>query len=407
MARSDPQLTIREARQQYFAANRFGDDGGYALKWVPVKVLGIRFKIPNSNARRRAVRIHDIHHVLTGYATDFAGEAEIGAWEIASGCANHPVALVLNLFAVYFGLWIAPRRLLRAFAYGRRTRNLYRQPCDEALLSRTVGELRTELGLDLPLHPTSMRDVFGLITTGFVGALLSGAPLAMVALLIGVLAATTAPMVPIPAATLPMGCEPSRDPRCSTIELPRHPVEVRGFRIDRTEVTQAEYGACVVARSCSKPSAGFDPSHHPRNPVTDVSWEQARAFCRWAGKRLPTEAEWELAARGTDGRIYPWGDDRPRCDRAHTSDCGATPAEVGQRSAGRSPWGVLDMAGNVDEWVEDLYGAYADGGAQRDPSGQRVARGGAYDAWHSRSTARNALQPDHHDGWLGFRCASD
>lgn len=209
-------------------------------------------------------------------------------------------------------------------------------------------------------------------------------------------------MVAIPAATFEMGCAPERDPSCSADEQPPRSVHVASFEIDRNEVTQAEYRACVDAGACARPVRGFDPERHPRRPVTHVSWNEARAFCRWAGKRLPAEAEWELAARATDGRIYPWGDEAPTCERAHTHDCGAAPADVGGRPAGASPFGVLDLAGNVDEWVEDRHAPY---GAPSVDAEQRVARGGAYDAWHSRSTARNALQPDHRDALLGFRCA--
>jgi formylglycine-generating enzyme required for sulfatase activity len=199
-----------------------------------------------------------------------------------------------------------------------------------------------------------------------------------------------------------MGCNRARDPSCSETEEPPHPVLVAGFQIDRTELSQGAYAACVQAGACSLPAAGFDPRARPLRPVTHVTWAQAKAFCRWAGQRLPSEAEWELTARGTDGRIYPWGDEAPTCERAHTAACGGGPADVGGRPAGASPYGALDMAGNVDEWVEDLYRPYGDDGGD---SGQRLARGGAEDAWHSRSTERSALAPAYHDALLGFRCA--
>jgi formylglycine-generating enzyme required for sulfatase activity len=211
-------------------------------------------------------------------------------------------------------------------------------------------------------------------------------------------------MIAIPAATFQLGCAPSRDPSCAPTELPQHAVSVKGFRIDRTEVTQAEYALCVDAHRCSPPAADFDPRQNPKRPVTEVTWEQARTYCASLRKRLPSEAEWELAARGTDGRIFPWGDDSPTCERAHTTACGATPGDVGARTGGASPYGVLDMAGNVDEWVDDVYASYS---GTVSAAGERVARGGAYDAWHSRATARSALAPTFHDALLGFRCAAE
>ena len=116
-------MTLGAARAAYYERNHFGADGGDALDWVPVKMLGITFKIPNSEGRRRAVRFHDLHHVLTGYQTDFRGEAEIGAWELASGCLRWPAATVLNLFALALGIVLAPGRMARAWARGRHTRN--------------------------------------------------------------------------------------------------------------------------------------------------------------------------------------------------------------------------------------------------------------------------------------------
>lgn len=212
-------------------------------------------------------------------------------------------------------------------------------------------------------------------------------------------------MVTIEATRFERGCKPARDPSCGPDEQPAHVVSVARFRIDRTEVTREAFAACARAGGCTQPSRALDPRESPRRPVTEITWAQARDYCRWAGKRLPTEAEWELAARGTDGRIYPWGDVPPTCDRAWTHACGAEPADVGGRPLGASPFGLLDMAGNVDEWVDDLYAPYDR--ARPNDARQRVARGGAYDAWHSRSTARNALDPSYRDASLGFRCAAD
>lgn len=118
---TDTTMTLGAARADYYRANGFGDDGGDSLEWVPIKVLGLTLKIPNTDGRRRAVRIHDLHHVVTGYQTDLRGEAEIGAWELASGCLRWPAATVLNLFALAIGIVIAPRRVARAWARGRRT----------------------------------------------------------------------------------------------------------------------------------------------------------------------------------------------------------------------------------------------------------------------------------------------
>jgi len=148
MTRYDDALTMREARARYFRDNGFGEDGGYAAAWVKLQMGPLALPLPNTPQRVRAVRFHDLHHVVTGYATDWTGEAEIAAWEIASGCADHHAAWLLNLWAMAIGLLIAPRRVWRAFVRGRRSRNLYREPWSEALLEPRVGELRARLGLD-------------------------------------------------------------------------------------------------------------------------------------------------------------------------------------------------------------------------------------------------------------------
>lgn len=148
MAAFDPSLSVREARALYFAENGFGD-GGYDDRFVVLRAFGVPvLAFPNTQQRVRSVRIHDVHHVLTGYATSWRGEAEIGAWELASGCRDHLAAWVLNLGAALVGLAIAPRAVLRAFRRGRATRNLYDREWNDALLDPSVGELRQELGLD-------------------------------------------------------------------------------------------------------------------------------------------------------------------------------------------------------------------------------------------------------------------
>lgn len=147
VARYADSLTLLEARRQYFDANGFGE-GGYDAKWVSVKIGPVPFAFPNTPQRVRSVRLHDLHHVVTDYDTDMTGEAEIGAWEIASNCRDHWAAWLLNLFALGMGLFISPARMWRAFVRGRRSRNLYEREFDEAMLGGTVRDLRCQLRLD-------------------------------------------------------------------------------------------------------------------------------------------------------------------------------------------------------------------------------------------------------------------
>jgi hypothetical protein len=153
----DAALTLRKARGHYFAANGLGE-GGYEDKWVKLAAGPLRFAFPNTAGRVRAVRFHDLHHVVTGYATDWTGEAEIGAWEIASGCRDHLAAWVLNLYAMQIGLWIAPGAVWRAFARGRHSRNLYAEPWSEALLEESVGDMRQRLALEGDAPGGSLSD---------------------------------------------------------------------------------------------------------------------------------------------------------------------------------------------------------------------------------------------------------
>ena len=189
-------------------------------------------------------------------------------------------------------------------------------------------------------------------------------------------------------------------------ERPVRVTTLPAFRIDRTEVTRAMYGRCVAARRC-KPLAG-DVESLANLPVTNVNWSEARAFCAFAGGRLPSEDEWEKAARGGDGREFPWGKELD-CARANWGNfenegpCAGKnpgkPVDVGSYLQGASPFGVLDMAGNVWEWVADKY--------DRDPT-RRVVRGGSCCSYfvEPRAANRNAWDPSHRDGDLGFRCVS-
>jgi formylglycine-generating enzyme required for sulfatase activity len=167
----------------------------------------------------------------------------------------------------------------------------------------------------------------------------------------------------------------------------------------------------VKAGSCSAPT-GFNPVGRPRYPVTNTTWAMADGYCRWAGQRLPTEAEWEKAARGPAGTIYPWGDQAPDCSRAQYKGCGlADTVPVGQL-AGTSGYGIEDMAGNVTEWVNDWYVAgYYASSPDTDPQGPtsgvtRVRRGGGYtsDVTSLRTGARGTM--GNLNPISGFRCAA-
>jgi hypothetical protein len=136
-----PDLTMRAARTRYFENNGFGADGGYGAAWVDFKLGPIPFPFPNTPQRIDAVKFHDLHHVLTGYDTDFPGELEISAWEIGAGCKRYAAAWVLNLGGMAAGLFTCPGRVFRAFVRGRRSSTLYGQTF-EPLLDRTVGDLR-------------------------------------------------------------------------------------------------------------------------------------------------------------------------------------------------------------------------------------------------------------------------
>ena len=149
-----------EARALFFTDAKLGPEGGYCDRWVRVETRPISFYFPNWPSRVEAARLHDLHHIVAGYQTDWPGEAEIAAWEIASGCARYHAAWILNLGAFSAGLVIAPKRLFRAFLRGRHAKtNLYRSGFDESRLDKiTVGMLREQLGLEMPVSSPRPAD---------------------------------------------------------------------------------------------------------------------------------------------------------------------------------------------------------------------------------------------------------
>ncbi|MCA1564771.1 MAG: ubiquinone biosynthesis protein COQ4 [Acidobacteria bacterium] len=189
-----PESTLRAARERYFDLNNFAG-GGYEEGWVKMRAGPIPIWFPNTVARVKAVRFHDLHHVLTEYPTTWRGEAEIGAWEVATGCAAHYQGWLLNLLAFAIGLLLNPRGVYRAFMRGRQSRNLYRATFSEELLARKVGDVRRELGLDKTPAPPAPADqkafiFWSLVSAGvFAGTwAMALLPLAVLGLLVFVLA---------------------------------------------------------------------------------------------------------------------------------------------------------------------------------------------------------------------------
>ncbi|HTM44459.1 MAG TPA: SUMF1/EgtB/PvdO family nonheme iron enzyme [Polyangiaceae bacterium] len=224
--------------------------------------------------------------------------------------------------------------------------------------------------------------------------------------------AETNTMVAVAAGDFMMGCNAAIDSTCNPNEQPGHAVTVGAFEIDVTEVTQDSYTTCVNAGVCAAPSCEWDCAATGL-PASCLDKSQAKAYCGWADKRLPTEAEWEKAARGSDGRIYPWGNNEPDCQLTNMAGCADQPEPVGSHPSGVSPYGVLDMAGNMVEMVADSYDAeYYATAPIVDPQGpvdgdRYVGRGGGFKStaeWQ-RTSVRDWYDLADTSSTLGFRCA--
>jgi formylglycine-generating enzyme required for sulfatase activity len=216
-------------------------------------------------------------------------------------------------------------------------------------------------------------------------------------------------MVYVPGGTFKMGRDDGDE-----FESPAHEVTIKPFYIDRTELSNEEYQQFILATDRRAPThwvRGQIPEGQAKFPVVNVSWADADAYARWANKRLPTEAEWEFAARGTDGRVYPWGNDWKRDYANAGQGKNGAPVATGQFGFGVSPFGALDMCGNVWEWTASDFEDYPGkkGASVLAEAKLKVIRGGAFNVEPKRATTtyRGAIPPDRVPDKTGFRCVRD
>jgi formylglycine-generating enzyme required for sulfatase activity len=244
------------------------------------------------------------------------------------------------------------------------------------------------------------------------------------------------PAMLIPAGNLLMG---GLDVHADNDEMPAHAVRVDAFWLDQLEVTNGMYALCVDAGACPIPQrlasqkhfSYYDNPEFRDYPVVQVTWQNAVTYCEWAERRLPSEAEWERAARGDDTRTFPWGDEPPAERHANFDNLLRDTSRVGSYAAGASPFGILDMAGNVWEWTADVYdfnfyltAPETNPVSATDPAntGRRVIRGGSFqDVWVDLRVSNRGYELGPNPGAaygteeyigrssvrIGFRCASD
>jgi formylglycine-generating enzyme required for sulfatase activity len=217
------------------------------------------------------------------------------------------------------------------------------------------------------------------------------------------------PMILIPAGEFVMGSDSNQ-----AAASPAHLVYLDDYYIDKFEVTNEMYLECIQAGACT--SGGSSRIYNDTwigHPVMDVNWYESQDYCAWRGGRLPTEAEWEKAARGTDERIFPWGNEPVTCELARFGECGWFTVPIGQHPDGVSPYGVHDMAGNAWEWTQDWYDQdyYTSSPAENptgpeEDTGWKSTRGGAwfYQGGLMTSVWRNHAPPSVAYSYLGFRC---